>query len=74
MRRNLLFKNIVLFVTMLMFSFWASAAQIFVSDVGSDTGTGTESNPYLTIQHAIDVAANGDEVIEIGRASCRERV
>jgi hypothetical protein len=37
---------------------------IYVSPTGSDsTGDGSESNPFGTIQHAIDLAWNGDTVM-----------
>ena len=36
---------------------------IFVATTGSDaTGDGSEGNPYATIQHAIDLSLDGDEV------------
>jgi hypothetical protein len=40
------------------------SSDIFVSPLGNDaTGTGTSSNPYATIEHALTIAAAGTNII-----------
>jgi len=42
----------------------ASGANIFVATNGSDdSGTGSESNPYQSIQKGLDMAVDGDVVL-----------
>lgn len=38
------------------------AEKWYVDDIGSDSNEGTEAYPFLTIQHAISVAAPGDTI------------
>jgi len=44
-------------------SITAHAATFYVSPTGSNTNAGSESSPWLTIQHAADAIAAGDTVI-----------
>ena len=36
---------------------------IYVATTGSDANQGTEASPFLTVQHAIDIAGSGDTVL-----------
>lgn len=35
----------------------------YVASTGSDLSDGSDNNPFLTVQHAIDIASNGDTII-----------
>jgi hypothetical protein len=53
---------------------WAQSNIWHVATTGSDiTGDGSEINPFATIQHAIDVAKDGD-TISVGQGSYFENV
>ena len=41
----------------------ASGRVYYVATSGSDTGAGTQASPFLTIQHAADLAVAGDTVL-----------
>ena len=41
----------------------AAGADIHVATDGADTGAGTETDPFATIQHAINTAAAGDTIL-----------
>ena len=51
----------------------AEAREIFVAKTGSDTNVGDAAHPFLTIQHAADVAYPGD-TITVHAGVYRERV
>ncbi len=54
----------ILVILCLGFTNLAFGTTYYVSPSGDDAnGTGTPSNPFKTIQHGIDVSANGDTVI-----------
>jgi len=52
----------------------ANAGKIYVSKTGNNsTGDGSSSNPYLTVQHAVDQASVGDSII-IGAGTFEEEI
>jgi predicted outer membrane repeat protein len=63
------FKNLVTvcmmaFTTLLMTALAAHATDYYVATTGSDTNTGTQASPFLTIQRGVNAcAATGDTVI-----------
>ena len=64
MKKNTLF---TLFTLFLVTSFFAATR--FVSSSGNDTtGDGSEGNPYLTINQAMSLTANGDIIRIIGKS------
>ena len=65
---------ILVFVMTTLFSFNALGATWFVSTNGSDeTGDGSESNPFATIQYGINNAGNGD-IVQVAAGTYYENV
>jgi pectin methylesterase-like acyl-CoA thioesterase len=56
-------KKIILFAFLLFSGLLFSQTTYYVSTTGSNSASGTSSNPFLTIQYAIDASVNGDSVI-----------
>ena len=54
--------NMVLLTPFLVLLSTAAAADIFVSPSGSDSGTGSQTSPYKSIQSAVDKAVAGDTI------------
>ncbi|HTA30069.1 MAG TPA: right-handed parallel beta-helix repeat-containing protein, partial [Candidatus Cybelea sp.] len=63
----------VWFLAVLTFAFTAQATNFEVATNGSDSNPGTHELPFLTIQHAADVAQPGD-VITVHEGVYRERI
>jgi hypothetical protein len=65
-----MFKFLTVFAISLSF---ASAATFFVSTSGSDSHAGTQQQPWLTLQHAVDTISPGDtiQVLAGTYAGCR---
>ena len=60
------------FFIIIAYSSSASAATYYVAKTGNDTtGDGSVGNPWLTLQHAEDAAANGDTV-HVGEGTYKE--
>ena len=46
----------------------------YVSPKGSDAGSGTLTDPFKTIQHALDVAVNPGDTVEVRAGTYHERI
>jgi pectin methylesterase-like acyl-CoA thioesterase len=54
--------KIKLSVFIVLFPIAVNAGSFYVSPTGDDSNSGTSSNPFKSIQYAIDIASNGDYI------------
>ena len=66
-------KTSSLTIAFLLAASFAQATEYHVAKDGHDENTGSEKEPFLTIQHAANLAQPGD-VITVHEGVCRERV